>query len=660
MIKLFKFVLHILVIIHNSIQQQTDNCIAGNKCTNQLNNTSQDIICDQINIEHLQAAIIGSEAALESLSNPSQLIRSSRTVQLGFSPGGSTDMNTFRRNVEAGFLPIPSDVTDEGLFAQYHFNFNKICKPRCNSAFCATSNIALSADPINNEIMQTYLAMGLDSNMTSDDLKRPTLNLIFLLDISASMNYGFNGENPTDQNQFDFDSKFKVAVDIMSDVVDMLQPHDAVGVIAFESSSELIVPMQQIGISQPGQIKDKIRALEADGRTNLQQAIDLAAEVMQQYEFDLEEELENRIILITDAQPNEGDISVGGLVQRIISLQQSNIHTTVIGVGLDFNTQLADVLTTTRGANYFSVNSRESFRKVLVDDFNYMIYPLVYDLQLQLHEDSQQGWQIQKAYGSGNDYEAIQKDGVLIQIPTLFPSPENESGVRGGLILTALKQIQSDIPLKLKVTYVNRTTLETHEVESQVELPNIGPFKKSDMEECKDYDQEKCGLVVAMPSLCSFPEMQQDCIKSCEGEPCQSTQSREWYDTLGMRKAVVLARYADFLRSWLLDEWEIYVQLGTAWCKGLGEDHERNMDGTCTIMEWLSQDKSIIPTPDQVVRRFSDRWERELRPLVVSDLPLSAFNIFSEYLQQQIKIIGDTALQQELDFLQSMIEMFGK
>jgi len=64
----------------------------------------------------------------------------------------------------------------------------------------------------------------------------------------------------------------------------------------------------------------------------------LAAEVMQQYEFDLEEELENRIILITDAQPNEGDISVGGLVQRIISLQQSNIHTTVIGVGLDFNT----------------------------------------------------------------------------------------------------------------------------------------------------------------------------------------------------------------------------------------------------------------------------------------------------------------------------------
>eukprot|EP01023_Acetabularia_acetabulum_P030175 TRINITY_DN28398_c0_g1_i4.p1 TRINITY_DN28398_c0_g1~~TRINITY_DN28398_c0_g1_i4.p1 ORF type:complete len:692 (-),score=77.72 TRINITY_DN28398_c0_g1_i4:127-2094(-) len=652
---LFIAVLHVLVIVQFSKQQRTENCIAGKGCIYNLNSTL-DSNCDQINVQQLQAFIIG---ASESLEAPTTLLSgTTRTVQLGYSPGGSADMNTFHRNVKEGFLPIPSDVTDEGLFSQYHFNFNKICDARCTTAFCATSNIAISADPINEQVMQTYLAMGLDSSLTSDDLPRPTLNLVFLLDISESMNYGFNGESPEQQYIHRFESKFEVALNVVSDVIDMLSAQDAVGVVAFNSSSQLIVPVQQIRIIQPEYVKQQIRSLQAHGRTNLQQAIDLAAEVMSTYQYNVEEEQENRIILITDAQPNEGDISVGGLAQRIVSLQKSNIHTSVIGVGLDFNTQLADLLTAARGANYFSVKSSQSFRKVLVDDFNYMVYPLVFDLQLKLHEDSLQGWKIQKAYGSGNDYEALQDNGVVLKIPTLFPSPENEIGVRGGVILARVRQINADTPLKLQVSYVNRTTLETFEFDTIVEVPDMNT---TSTDECKDYDLEKCGLIEAMPSLCSFAEMQQDCIKSCGGEACQNSESpKEYYDTQDMRKAVLLARYADLLRSWLLDEWQIYVQLGSAWCQGVGEDHQRNMDDSCTITEWLSQQKSIIPTPDQVVQRFSDRWEREFKPLIVSDKPLAAFSIFNEYLQQQILFIGDDTLQQEVDFLQNLIELFGK
>ncbi len=40
---------------------------------------------------------------------------------------------------------------------------------------------------------------------------------------------------------------------------------------------------------------------------------------------------ENRIILITDAQPNEGDLSEEGLLARLKANAADGIHTTIIG-----------------------------------------------------------------------------------------------------------------------------------------------------------------------------------------------------------------------------------------------------------------------------------------------------------------------------------------
>ena len=42
---------------------------------------------------------------------------------------------------------------------------------------------------------------------------------------------------------------------------------------------------------------------------------------------------ENRIILITDAQPNQGDISDQGLLARLKANAADRIHTTLIGGG---------------------------------------------------------------------------------------------------------------------------------------------------------------------------------------------------------------------------------------------------------------------------------------------------------------------------------------
>jgi len=90
------------------------------------------------------------------------------------------------------------------------------------------------------------------------------------------------------------------------------------------------------------------------------------------------------------------------------------IYTTFIGIGVDFNTELVENMTKIRGANYYSIHSAEEFRKRMDEDFDYLVTPLVFDLQL--HFDAP-GFKIEKVYGSP---EADEATGEIMKLNTLF------------------------------------------------------------------------------------------------------------------------------------------------------------------------------------------------------------------------------------------------
>ena len=54
-------------------------------------------------------------------------------------------------------------------------------------------------------------------------------------------------------------------------------------------------------------------------------------------------------------------------------------------------------ITKVRGANYYSVHSTKEFKTRMDDEFEYMVTPLVFDLQLSL---TATGYEIEKVYGS--------------------------------------------------------------------------------------------------------------------------------------------------------------------------------------------------------------------------------------------------------------------
>lgn len=163
------------------------------------------------------------------------------------------------------------------------------------------------------------------------------------------------------------------------------------------------------------------------------------------------DEYENRIIFLTDAMPNTGQISEEGLFGLTKQNADDGIYTTFIGIGVDFNTELINEITKTKGANYYSVHSTKDFTDRMDDGFDYMVTPLVFDLALNLESE---GYDIRAVYGSP---EADLSTGELMKVNTLFPSERTNDETRGGLVLLHLNKLTDDAKLKLGVSYENRS-----------------------------------------------------------------------------------------------------------------------------------------------------------------------------------------------------------
>jgi Ca-activated chloride channel family protein len=97
-----------------------------------------------------------------------------------------------------------------------------------------------------------------------------------------------------------------------------------------------------------------------------------------------------------------------------------------IGVGLDFNTDLVNHITTNiTGASYMSVASSAEFKKQIDEDFDYMVCPLVFDVTIKMDTLADNKVMIDQIYGTP---EADNKTGVCIHVGTLFPSARNATG----------------------------------------------------------------------------------------------------------------------------------------------------------------------------------------------------------------------------------------
>jgi Ca-activated chloride channel family protein len=476
---------------------------------------------------------VGAPSTAPSINLPWS--KSSDTI--GLAVGGAKDINNFRENIKNGYLPLPTDMTCEGLYYDYYFDTGQT--KSCSKLYCPSYSYAVTRDPFSNKT-EYYLSVGLNSGLKESDFARKKLNLVIVLDISGSMSSSFDQYyydrfgNPVELDRSEWRTqKIEAAKDAIMSILKQLNDDDRFGIVLFNSQAYLLQPMTSVRRADMDDVYDRISEIQANSNTNLSAGMKLGTDLIEKYGDYDPNDYENRIIFLTDAMPNTGETGEYSLLRLLTNNADNHIYTTFIGIGVDFNTQLVDYITKTRGANYYSVHSPRNFMERADDEFDYMVTPLVFNLRLTLDSDD---WQIEQVYGSP---EADKATGELMKVNTLFASKKADGETKGGLILLKLRNIGDPSgSIRLKTSYEDRAGVV-------------------DGSEAKIYlDDER----------------------------------PEYFDNSGIQKGVLLARYADLVQNWLADERE-HASWSQPW-----EPRVSYEDGICVPPSLLGQwERTSLP-----------------------------------------------------------------
>ena len=334
-------------------------------------------------------SISSAGASYDSINAESSAFNAKSDSTLGYSVGGSKNITNFRENIKNGYFPISTDITYNGLFYDYYFDTGK--SKESSELFSPSYSMAISKDPISNQ-NEYYMTVGLNSNIKMSDFKRKKQNLMIVLDISGSMSsslnsYYYDENEENEENEREYKSKMQLANESVNLLIDQLKDDDRFGIVLFDDEAYLAKPMNLVKETDIEKIKKHVLDITDNGGTNFEAGYTKATESFSK-ELLNDSEYDNRIIVITDAMPNLGTTSKTGLSKYVKDNAEKKIYTSFVGVGVDFNTDVIETLSNVKGANYYSVSSSEQFKKILGEDFEYMVTPLVFDLNLNFKSDS--------------------------------------------------------------------------------------------------------------------------------------------------------------------------------------------------------------------------------------------------------------------------------
>lgn len=262
-----------------------------------------------------------------------------------------------RRMLRENRLP-PADAVRLEEFINY-FNYD-YPQPEGTEPFSITTE--LSTAPWNPD--HELLLVGLQGKRLSSE-QLPPNNLVFLLDVSGSMN------EP---------NKLPLLKDAMRLLVEQMGADDRVAIVVYAGAAGLVLE------STPGSDTDRILAaidaLEAGGSTAGGAGIELAYQVAQDSFLP---QGNNRIILATDGDFNVGPSSDGELVRLIEQKRNDGIFLTVLGFGTgNYQDTKMEKLADKGNGNYAYIDSFQEAKKALVSEVGGTLVAIAKDVKFQI------------------------------------------------------------------------------------------------------------------------------------------------------------------------------------------------------------------------------------------------------------------------------------
>ncbi|MEE2835755.1 MAG: VWA domain-containing protein [Myxococcota bacterium] len=347
-------------------------------------------------------------------------------ADLGATPGGQQDIGAARQMLNRGSLPSREMLTYAGIFSEHDLGFANPEPCLSGQTLCVEARVG-TVDLIGVEgTSETLVQIGFDTGIETPFERKP-LNLSLAVDVSGSM----SGD------------RIGATRDALRSLVDSLNDDDVFSLVTFNNEATVLIG--PTAGSEKQRLRDAVDRLQAGGGTNIGAGLDASFE---QLRLNLTEENRtttlHRAMLFTDMHPNQGVRDGRSFVRILEEAADDGIGVSSFGVGIDFGADLANQVSQVRGGNYFHLETPEKIRRVFERDFDLMVTPLAYDLEISLLAPA--GYEIVDAYGlagAGTGRCDGQPAGrcIGLTVPTVFLSRGG-----GGMFLRLALEAGADQP----------------------------------------------------------------------------------------------------------------------------------------------------------------------------------------------------------------------
>jgi len=196
--------------------------------------------------------------------------------------------------------------------------------------------------------------------------ERP-IDIVICLDVSGSMNSAQGVK-----------SKLELAKIAITKVHQVMRGDDRLGMCTFSYDPTVVFPIEEIGGFTTEMLTGRLESITADGGEDLSKGFSAGMELFEKWEIEFPHEdfaatgRERRILFMTDMRSSGGELGV--LVKN--AQLEKNIYTSVIGFGLDFNSELTEKIIKVPGANYFTTKDEDDLDQIMVEKFHYNFLPV--------------------------------------------------------------------------------------------------------------------------------------------------------------------------------------------------------------------------------------------------------------------------------------------
>jgi Ca-activated chloride channel family protein len=265
--------------------------------------------------------------------------------------------SNIRRFINEGRVPPAGAVRIEEMVNYFKYDY-----PQPNGDDPFSINTEISDAPWNRE--HKLVLIGLQGKNIPVE-KLPKSNLVFLIDVSGSMN---------------MPNKLPLVKSSMKLLVDQLREEDRVAIVVYAGAAGLA--LEPTNGDQKTRIKTAIDNLEAGGSTAGGAGIRLAYKTAKEF---FVKNGNNRVILCTDGDFNVGESSDDAMERLIEDERKSGVFLTVLGYGMgNYKDNKMQKLADKGNGNHAYIDGINEARKVLVNEFGGTLFTIAKDVKLQV------------------------------------------------------------------------------------------------------------------------------------------------------------------------------------------------------------------------------------------------------------------------------------